>query len=205
MVTNPTWTELNAVNSMLLCIKESPVASIDEADADFTNYMEALVAKDILHQTNVQMQTSGYIFNTTDNVTLSPDTSGHIYLPVNTLVVRSHYAAYTYFGLDGKLWDKEANTDIFTSSAVVDLILFLDWDSLPPVFAQYITKVASKVFVDRMRGMGQSQFLDREIISLKSVIEEMVTHQESPTVFDNYRIGGMLDKFNNPIGGNVRR
>jgi hypothetical protein len=204
MTTNPVWTELSAVNFMLLCIKEAPVASLDESDSSAL-YTEASVARGILGEVSIELQANGWTFNYIKEETLSRDTNNKVPLPVDTLEVRASDPQYDYFASGGYLYDRANRTTVFSIDPVVDRVKFVAFDELPPVFAQYVSKVASKRFVDRMRGQGNSQFLDQEITRLRALVDDMDSHQRVPTIFDNYRGARMVDLYNNPVGGNVRR
>ena len=78
-MTNPTlMTELEAVNIMLGAIGESPVSSLDDP-----SLVDVALAKSILDETNVALQTAGTHFNLEKNYPLTADTDGNINVPAN--------------------------------------------------------------------------------------------------------------------------
>src|SRR5690625_7479522 len=82
MATMTPTTQLEAVNVILTNMGEAPVATLeDELPLDATK------AQMTLREICEEVQISGWFWNT-ETTTLSPDSSGHIYLPANILAIK---------------------------------------------------------------------------------------------------------------------
>ena len=69
-------TQLEAVNVMLSAIGEAPVSSLENSQLE-----DVAVAQNILNETIVDVQTTGYNFNSEYNYKISPDTDSIINVP----------------------------------------------------------------------------------------------------------------------------
>ena len=149
-------TELQAVNIMLSTIGEAPVNSI----AGNTT-VDVSTAINILNETSMSIQSQGWKFNTSENVTLSLDVDSKIPLPANCVQADSsrQFKHINVVMRDGYLYDMEKHTDIFTSVTPVDLVLVQLFDSLPEFARRYITMKAARRFASRFIG-------DKEITQL---------------------------------------
>ena len=129
-------TELEAVNTMLSAIGEAPVSSLENTELE-----DVAVAKNILNETIVDVQTTGYNFNTEYNFKINPDTSGNINVPNNAVYCDVSNRGTTSdkdLVLRGeRLYDRENQTFTFTDAVYVDLILILPWDDLPQPARRY--------------------------------------------------------------------
>ena len=106
-------TELQAVNTMLSVIGEAPVNAITG-----TTSVDVSVAKNILDETSLSVQTEGHNFNTHIKYVVSKDDDNKIPLPVNCVQADAS-DDYRYQNLiirDGFLYDMDNHTDIFTTT-----------------------------------------------------------------------------------------
>ncbi len=138
-------TELEAVNEMLRAIGESPVSSIDTGNADVQTCV------DLLRQHSIKTQKHGWWFNTDYEYELTPDGSGFLLLPSNTLKVDvtdadKYLKSYVIRG--SKLYDNIEHTSVFTEVVEVDIVVGLDWTDLPQTARDYIISCAGLEFVD---------------------------------------------------------
>jgi hypothetical protein len=142
-------TELDAVNTMLSVIGESPVNSIHD-----TGLVDAVIAVQILHETMREVQTTGWSWNTDENYSLSPTFPypGEIYLPANTLSVDPSDSSKDFVQRGLKLWDKAKQTFKFSEPVKVDITRLLEFDEIPQVARHYIMVKAARVFQDRVVG-----------------------------------------------------
>ena len=144
-------TELEAVNTMLSAIGEAPVSSLENTELE-----DVAVAKNILNETIVDVQTTGYNFNTEYNFKINPDTSGNINVPNNAVYCDVSNRGTTSdkdLGLRGeRLYDRENQTFTFTDAVYVDLILILPWDDLPQPARRYCTVKAARRYQNRVFG-----------------------------------------------------
>ncbi len=144
-------TELEAVNVMLSAIGEAPVSSLENSQLE-----DVAVAQNILNETIVDVQTTGYNFNSEYNYKISPDTDGIINVPNNAVFCDVSNRGSTPdkdVVLRGeRLYDREEQTFTFTDSLYVDMILILPWDDLPQPARRYITVKSARRFQNRVFG-----------------------------------------------------
>ena len=147
-------TELQAVNTMLSTIGEAPVNSITG-----TTTVDVSVAKNILDETSMSIQSQGWNFNThTNHTTLSLDSDNKVPLPANCVKADANqaYRNFNYTIRDGFLYDMEKHTDVFTSApSSVDLVLVQQFEHLPEYARRYITMKAARRFASRFIGDNQ--------------------------------------------------
>jgi len=158
---NPT-TELQAVNTMLSVIGEAPVNTI----TGDTN-VDVSVAKNILDETSMSVQTQGWNFNTQYKYTVSLDTDNKIPLPSNCVQADAS-VDFRYMNVvirDGYLYDMDNHTDVFTSAPTLDVVLVQQFEHLPEYARQYITLKSARRFASRFIG-------DKEITQLIGADEQ---------------------------------
>jgi hypothetical protein len=147
-------TELQAVNTMLSTIGEAPVNSITG-----TTTVDVSVARNILDETSMSIQSLGWNFNTHTNYkSLSLDSDNKVPLPSNCVKADANqaYRNFNYTIRDGFLYDMEKHTDVFTSApSSVDLVLVQQFEHLPEYARRYITMKAARRFASRFIGDNQ--------------------------------------------------
>ena len=145
--------ELQAINTMLSFIGESPVSSITGNIGT-----DVAVAKNILDETSMSVQSQGWIFNRELDTTASRDTSNKVPLEANCVQIEAS-APYQYFYQytirNQYLYDLKNKTDIFTYDPKVDKVLVQQFEQLPEYARQYITQKASRRFASRFLGDAQ--------------------------------------------------
>jgi len=149
-VTTPT-SELEAINTILSVIGESPISSLSE----ISSVADAITAQSILSETARQVQTKGWHFNTEKDFELSPETySKEIIVPTNALRVDPMGADS---GVDavqrgGRLYDRKNHTYQFNTSIKCDLVILLPFEQLPQAARHYVTIKAARIFQSRTVG-----------------------------------------------------
>ena len=151
-MTNPTlMTELEAVNIMLGAIGESPVSSLDDP-----SLVDVALAKSILDETNVALQTAGTHFNLEKNYPLTADTDGNINVPANcTKIDAVGESVDKDLVLRGtKLYDRDERTFTFAipTTIYVDMVLLLPFEEIPQYARRYICVKAARRFQARVVG-----------------------------------------------------
>ncbi|QLF87980.1 putative tail tube A [Pelagibacter phage Hroenn EXVC015P] len=143
-------TELQAINTMLSFIGESPVSSITGNIGT-----DVAVAKNILDETSMSVQSQGWFFNRELNVSTTRDTSNKVPLEANCVQVEAS-APYQYFYQytirKQYLYDLKNKTDVFTYNPVVDKVLVQQFAHLPEYARRYIVVKASRRFAARYVG-----------------------------------------------------
>lgn len=154
-------TELDAVNLMLIAIGESPINTIED-----NGLADAVIARNTLRNVSRQLQQRGWKWNTLKNYELSPTSPlpGLIPLPTNTLsvdVTKTNGAHRTSDLIDegGQLYDVDTNTNRFTASVRVDIVLLKAFELLPSPARDLIASRAARIFQQSIIGSAQlSQF-----------------------------------------------
>lgn len=149
-VLTPT-SELEAINTILSVIGESPISSTSE----ISSVADAVTAQSILSEISRQVQTKGWHFNTDKEITLSPDTfSGEITVPTNCLRVDpagdDRELDLVHRGI--KLYDRTKHTYNIAKQVKVDMVVLLPFTELPQAARHYVTVKAARVFQSRTVG-----------------------------------------------------
>lgn len=149
-VLTPT-TELEAINTILSVIGESPISST----SDISSVADAVTAQSILSEVSRQVQTKGWHFNTDKEITLSPSSyTGEITVPSNCLRVDSSGAdrEVDVVHRGTKLYDRTKHTYSISKQIVVDMVVLLPFTELPQAARHYITIKAARIFQSRTVG-----------------------------------------------------
>lgn len=144
-------TELEAVNIMLSAIGEAPVSSLAD-----TSLEDVTVAKNILNETIVDVQSTSYNFNSEYNYQLTPDADGNINVPANTVYIKASNRGSTpnvdVILRGEKVYDRKDQTFTFTGKIYVDISFILEWDDLPQYARRYIAIKSARRFQNRVFG-----------------------------------------------------
>ena len=142
-------TELEAINTMLSTIGESPVNAVED-----TGNVDVVIARQILQSVSREVQARGWHFNTEKNYTITPDSAGYLVLPNTVLKVDTVYpdCSKDVVVRGSRLYDREKHTYVFTDAVKVDMTILLAFDELPEVARNYVTIRASRIFQERVVG-----------------------------------------------------
>ena len=142
-------TELEAINTMLSTIGESPVNAVED-----TGNVDVVIARQILQTVSREVQARGWHFNTEKNYTITPDSAGYLVLPNTVLKVDTVYpdSSKDVVVRGSRLYDREKHTYVFTDAVKVDMTILLTFDELPEVARNYVTIRASRIFQERVVG-----------------------------------------------------
>ena len=142
-------TELEAINTMLSTIGESPVNTVED-----TGNVDVVIARQILQTVSREVQARGWHFNTEINYTITPDSEGYLVLPNTVLKVDTVYpdSSKDVVVRGSRLYDRENHTYVFTDAVKVDMTILLTFDELPEVARNYATIRASRIFQERVVG-----------------------------------------------------
>lgn len=160
---------LDVVNFCLASIGREPVDSLEgNQDVDVGMILNEL------NSANLQVQTNGadgWYFNSSEDVTLPLNGDGTISLPDGTVAIRTAYWARGAINPlqvcerpAGLLYDMLNNTNIFTASVHVDLVVIQDFTTIPNVFREYIGRLAAFRFqAKRVSSQLVSQVTEKEL------------------------------------------
>lgn len=148
-------TKLEAVNSMLAAVGETPVASLDEEGP-----ADAFVAITTLDEVSREVQQVGWLTNTDYDFSVTPDDNGWFTLGPDILSIktsgRSRYRKISarVDPTDGlrKVWNRTEQTFVWTSAVTFTIIRLLDFEDLTPPLQAYVKARASLVYQGRVLG-----------------------------------------------------
>ena len=135
-------TKLSAVNSILGAIGQSPISSLT-----FENPEVAFIFN-LLRDSNVDVQSEGWNFNTEYHVEFTPvDDVITIADNILKLDVSDDWSSreYDVINKNGKLYDKLDHTDVWTEKIDLDVVYLYEFEKIPIVFRRYITYRASRM------------------------------------------------------------
>tara|TARA_R100000458_G_C8273329_1_gene248193 strand:- start:265 stop:867 length:603 start_codon:yes stop_codon:yes gene_type:complete len=176
-------TELQAINTILSIIGEAPVSSIT------TNIgSDVSIAKQILDESSVTMQSKGWNFNTEESYSLVRDTNNKIPVPTNAIWVttRSPDSSKKVIIRDGFLYDKENHTYVFTDGIKVDMIILLPFTELPEFARRYIVTIAGRRFQARYLGSKElAGFTEQDEATALTTCEQLDAANEKQNILSN--------------------
>jgi hypothetical protein len=189
---NPTtMSDLDAVNFCLRAISSAPVSSLTgEVSADVAT------ALDVLAEVNVEVQSTGWWFNTELEYPLNRDANDKIAIPDTYLsvdVIPGLFGDIDPVIRGAWLYDKKAHSTTFSMNLTGEVILLLKWDELPQVVRHYIAVRAARRF---QAGLIGSQELDGFKESDEGAALVNLQNQETEnadySIFDNYSVARVL-------------
>ena len=147
-MTTAATTELESINIMLAAIGEAPVNSLTG-----TVPVDVRLAQSTLTETNKEVQSEGWSFNTEIDVTLVRDASKQVALSTDVLRIDPNIHQHTDIdaiqrGL--KLYDRLNNKYEFEEDLICTVVYFRTFVEIPEPARRYITIKAARIFVDRL-------------------------------------------------------
>jgi len=192
-------TQLDAVNTMLSCIGESPLTTLTSPPTS-----DATIAISMLDEVNRNTQSIGWFFNTEYNVPMTRAGDGTISLTTDIVRIDVDKTLYPSIDVVQKgssptafyLYDKKNRTNIFTSDFKAEIIRLLDWDNLPQAFRTYITYKAARMFQQRVVGSNElSQQLAQDELNALVALREYDGDTADNNIFDAYDVSKVLQRF----------
>lgn len=185
-------TELDAINDMLAAVFEAPVNTLEVAGIE-----DVAIAKRYLSAKVREVLLKGIANNTERNVTLTPDGTGKIPLPANTLRVDAEETD----GADvvqrgGYLYDRVNHTYQFTRAVVCSMVYHLEWNDLPEHVKQPILTLAARRFQNRILGAADKGVYDEDDqIEAKALLNEADLDIEDANMnTDSWSVYSMLER-----------
>ena len=189
-------TKLEAVNTMISVIGESPVNTIT---GQTSLPITAIQAISTLDETSRAVQSEGWHCNTEYEYELTPDANtSKITLPNNTLKFDLDPLLYTdtdpvQRGL--KLYDRKNHTEVWTDSVKGTITFELEFEDLPEQIRHYVTVKAARIFANRFIGNREIEgFTMREEIEAKARAIDSDSENADRSIFDNYSILRIIDR-----------
>ena len=186
-------TKLEAVNTLLSAIGESPINTLN------SGLVEATLAEQIVDNISRSTQSRGWSFNTDLEFKLSPDLAGEVALPTNCLHVdmtslrMSSTSDLVQRG--NKLYDRVKNTFAIDDTIEVDIVVLLDFEDLPETARRFITVRAARVFQDRTLGSDTLHgFQQDDEITAWADLQQAEAEVQDYNIFDNYETYSVVDR-----------
>lgn len=186
-------TKLEAVNTIIACVGESPVNSLDsQLSAD------AAVALNTLNEVLREVQSRGWHFNT-ERRTLVRDQTDRIPLAANMVRVDTDSSDQPDLDVAVRgpfLYDRGNARSTFAADIKdADVVLLLDFEELPEPARRYCMIRAGRMFADRMVGSEKHNAynLRDEMMAwadLRSYDDDTADH----SIFDHYDVARTLDR-----------
>jgi hypothetical protein len=143
------------VNSILGAIGQAPITTLktstgnNSLSSQISENPEIAFIYNLLRDANVDTQSEGWHFNTEKHVKFKPDGNGNILIGNDILSMDLHdnqaKRTYNLVRRNGKLYDKQDHTDVFTADIDLDVVRLYEFEDLPVVFRRYIVYRASRM------------------------------------------------------------
>jgi len=187
-------TKLEAVNTMIGVIGESPVNSISGSSLP----VSVVTALNVLDEVSREVQSDGWHYNTEYEYPLVRNASNKFSLPANVLKIDTPVDKYLDIDIVQRgttLYDRKNHTDVFSEDLDVTITFELNFEELPQQFRSYITIRAARKFANRFLGSQEIEsFTLRDEINAKATAVDSDSDNADRTIFDNYDVQRVLDR-----------
>ncbi len=169
-------TELSAVNSILGSIGQSPVTNLN-----FTN-PEIEFIYNLLKESNVEVQSEGWVYNREDHYPFTPDANGNISIPANILRMdvceEEVYRTSDVVKRDGKLYNKVEHTFEFKEPIDMNVVWLFPFEDLPQPFKRLIVaKASTRAAVQLVSNPTLVQLLGQQEAYTRAIVLEYECNQ----------------------------
>lgn len=138
-------TELQAVNSLLRSIQESPVTILDDS------FVDAQSALDLIREVSRDLQGDGWSFNTETSYPLPLNSDGRAVIPPTAVNVQfPENSTYTQRGQ--YVYDTDAHSYVFMDAPTATVVFCLPFDELPEQARRFIVTAAKRRFQKEVGG-----------------------------------------------------
>jgi len=185
-------TELDAVNSILMSVGESPVNTLTVQSP------EVAIAQSTLRQVCREVQAEGWKFNTETQYPINLDSNNHCIVPNNVLQIDlNHFKHLNDFDVvkrsdNGvmKLYDLIEHRFNFENTSenklYVDVIWMIDFEDVPQVFKDYITQRAARIATNRMvNDANAAELMATDESLARALALEYDTNQADYNIFND--------------------
>jgi len=151
MATLAPTTELEAVNTILLAVGESPVNSLDTL-----GNFDASTARDTLHAVSREVQSLGWWFNQQEGYTFTLNAQGKVNAPATILKLFPARCGVPLVLRGQRVLNPVTGEDTFDEPPQADYIVwFLPFEELPESARRYIAVRAARIFQTSTLGSDQ--------------------------------------------------
>jgi len=185
-------TELDAVNSILMSVGETPVNTLTVQSP------EVAIAQKTLRQVCREIQAEGWSYNTENQYPIDLDTNNQCIIPNNVLQldlnIFEHGKDYDIVRRSDngvmKVYDKKNHTFTFEncSKLYFDIIWMLDFEDLPQAFKDYITIRASRIASNRMvNSQPSAKLLEADEAAARAAAVQYEMQQSDHNIFSDFQ------------------
>ena len=185
-------TELDAVNSILMSVGETPVNTLTVQSP------EVAIAQKTLRQVCREIQAEGWSYNTENQYPIDLDTNNQCIIPNNVLQldlnIFEHGKDYDVVRRSDngimKVYDKKNHTFTFEncSKLYFDIVWMLDFEDLPQAFKDYITTRASRIASNRMiNSQPSAKLLEADEAAARALAVEYEMKQSDHNIFSDFQ------------------
>ncbi len=191
-----TSSELDAVNSILMTVGESPVNTLN------TQSPEVAIAQNTLREVAREVLAEGWVFNSEYEVKFTVDQNDQVPLSDAVLQVDAsrfyHLDTYNVIRKEGKLYDRYEHRNTFPDESIMylDVIWMYAFEDIPQSFRDYITTKASRIASMRMvSDLEIAKGLEQDEIVARASAIEYDTRQADYNVFNDNRFKQSYNSF----------
>lgn len=151
-------TKLEAINTMLSCVGQSSLKSLEGTKSYYT-----ITAEQILEKECKRVLLEGWSFNTDEFYELKPDINKHINVTEDMLLVYFPQIYKDRFVTrNNKLYDKQKQTYEIEQPLKVRVVWDFSFENIPENFRNYVMMSASYKFCKRVLGSEAACAYTRE-------------------------------------------
>jgi len=195
MATLTLSTKLEAVNTIIGAVGESPVNSLGTGTS---RPQQVVIAETLLDDALRDIQSEGWHFNTQKKYTINRDVNNKAVLPANTMRVDAHPGYHTDLDIvqrGSTLYDVKNHTDEFTKDLTVDIVFLLQYTEMPEQFRRWATIRAARQMAARFIGSGEMElFTLRDEQDARAKARRSDSDNADHTIFGNYDIAQIIDR-----------
>ena len=191
-----TSTELDAVNSILMSVGESPVNTLN------TQSPEVAIAQKTLQQVTREVLAEGWVFNTENEVKFTVDADDQVPLSDAVLQVDTnrfyHLDTYNVIRKDGKLYDRYEHKNTFPDETTMylDVVWMYAFEDIPQSFRDYITaRAIRKASLRMVNDLETNKALEQDEVQARSLALEYDSRQADYNVFNDNRFKQSYNSF----------
>ena len=185
-------TELDAVNSILMSVGESPVNTLTVQSP------EVAIAQKTLRQVCREIQAEGWSYNTENEYPIDLDTNNQCIVPNNILQIDlniyQHGKDYNVVKRSDngvqKIYDKKNHSFTFENCTKLyfDIVWMFKFEDLPQAFKDYVTAKATRVAGIRMVSSAEAaKLLEADEAYARAIALEYDTRQGDHNIFNDFQ------------------
>ena len=185
-------TEIDAVNSILMSVGESPVNTLTVQSP------EVAIAQKTLRQVCREIQAEGWSYNTENEYPIDLDTNNQCIVPNNVLQIDlniyQHGKDYNVVKRSDngvqKIYDKKNHSFTFENCTKLyfDIVWMFKFEDLPQAFKDYVTAKATRVAAVRMVSSTEAaKLLEADEAYARALALEYDTRQGDHNIFNDFQ------------------